>query len=231
MAPRLAPILVVLLVALTTAACYKEPVALTTFPPTGDPTSEPTVSGGPTDLPSGVPTDQPSMPVDSSVPATPRPVATGVGADCVNGWILPASDSAEYGTGMYLIERQMEVTGPWTVDEMRYFVGPDNIWAETPAPSVERWYVKASLTDQDFRGRWLIEKRSDVSFGVVAVAPYSTSGFQTPDWTGFVGDGSPTTYLGLPGQWAGTPYDFVTGTGYNYQPGLPAEASGCMTGT
>jgi hypothetical protein len=212
------PIGAVLLL-LVASACYAEPVALTTFPPT----EAPPLTDQPTDQP--VPTD------GSGAPATPTLVPTGVAAECVNGWAAPPSDNAAYGTGMYLIERQMEVVGPWTVDEMRYFTGPDVFWAETPAPSVERWYVKAALVDQDFSGRWLIEKRNDFDFGVVAVAPYDTAGYQTPDWTAFVGDGSPTTYLGLPGQWTGTPYDFVSGAGYNDQPGLPDEVIGCMSGT
>jgi hypothetical protein len=200
-----------MLLSLVVAACYEEPVVLTTF--------------SPTDLP--IPTDT----TDPGVTPTPGLVTTGVAADCVNGWAAPPDTSPEYGTGMYLIERQMEVVGPWTVDEMRHFIGPDVFWAETPAPFVERWYVKASLTNQDFRGRWLIEKRSDFDYGVVAVAPHDTTGYQAPDWTGFVGDGSPTTYLGLPGQWTGTPYDFVSGGGYNYEPGLPDEVIGCMSGT
>lgn len=219
--PRVCLLLVALLLGVSVAACYEEPVALTTYPPT----EEPQV------------TDQTGLPIPTSgqtsetVTPTPTLAQTGVAADCVNGWAVAPEGSAEFGTAMYLIERQMEVIGPWTVDEVRYFTGPDVLWAETPAPIVERWYVKASLTDQDFRGRWLMERRSDVDFGVVAVAPYETSGYQSPDWTGFVGDGSPTTYLGLPGQWTGTPYDFVSGSGYNYEPGLPDEVIGCLSGT
>jgi hypothetical protein len=64
----------------------------------------------------------------------------------------------------------------------------------------------------------------------VAVAPYESSGFGSPDWTGFTGDGEPQTYLGLPGQWAGTPYDFVSG-GSSAEPGLPADVIGCVSDT
>lgn len=204
--------LLVVMLPFLMAACYEEPVALTTYPPTN--------------LPSTAPGETPAQPEP-----TPTLAMSGVAADCVNGWAAAPEGNAEFGTAMYLIERQMEVVGPWTVDEVRYFTGPDVLWAESPAPLVERWYVKALLTDQDFRGRWLMERRSDIDYGVVAVAPYSTAGYQSPDWTGFVGDGSPTTYLGLPGQWTGTPYDFVSGAGYTDEPGLPTEVIGCMSGT
>jgi hypothetical protein len=186
--------------------CYIEPVALTTHPPTSDP--------GP-----GL---------------TLRPAPEGSGAptaECVDGWISPSSAGQEHGTGIYLIERQMGVSGSWTVAEMRFFLGPDVPWSEAPAPSVKRWYVKASLDGQEFRARWLIEQRSDLDYGVVAVAPYESSGFQSPDWTGFVGEGEPQTYLGLPGQWAGTPYDFVSGGGVAGGAGLPDEAIGCVSDT
>jgi len=193
-----------LVLAVLVGGCYKEPVAITTYPPTGPPAATET-----------------STPVASGEQAT----------DCVNGWIAPSSDNPLSGTAMYLVERQMGVSGSWTIAEMRYFTGPDVAWSETPAPSVDRWYVKASLDGQDFRARWLIEKRSDLVFGVVAVAPYDSTGFASPDWTGFVGDGQPQTYLGLPGQWSGTPYDFVSGAGYSGEPGLPDEVIGCLSDT
>ena len=220
------PLFVVLLLALAAAACYIEPVALTTFPPAEQPTNEQPTAGEP----SGLPTVSPAATPGTVTPTATLPV-TGVAADCVNGWAAAPEGSAEFGTAIYLVERQMEVIGPWAVDEVRYFTGPDVAWAEAPAPLVERWYVKAGRVDVNFRGRWLIERRSDLDFGVVAVAPYDTTGFQAPDWTGFVGDGTPTTYLGLPGQWTGTPYDFVSGNGYNYQQGLPPEVTGCLSGT
>jgi hypothetical protein len=36
---------------------------------------------------------------------------------------------------------------------------------------------------------------------------------------------------GLPGQWSGIPYDFVTGEGDSGQPGLTAEVVGCLDQT
>ncbi len=127
----------------------------------------------------------------------------------------------------------MGVTGPWDVDEMRYFVGPDSPGVIEPVfPAVERWYIKARLAgDPDFRARWLIEKRTDQILGVSAVAPWATSGYESPDWTGFIGEGSPATYTNLPGVWSGIPFDFVTGEGDGGQPGLPDEVVDCLAGT
>ena len=66
---------------------------------------------------------------------------------------------------------------------------------------------------------------------MAAVAPYDSQGFTSPDWTGFVGEGQPQTYLGLPGQWPGTAYDFVSGGRYSGQPGLPDQVVGCLSDT
>ena len=119
------------------------------------------------------------------------------------------------------------------MDELRYFTGPDAPWMIEPHYEVvERWYVKAALAGEpDFRGRWLLEKRTELIKGVSAVAPYETSGYASPDWYGFVGEGPPTNYPGLPGAWVGIPYDFVTGEGDSGQPGLPEEVADCLTGT
>ncbi len=64
-----------------------------------------------------------------------------------------------------------------------------------------------------------------------AVAPWDTTGYESPDWTGFIGDGPPTTYLGLPGQWSGIPFDFVTGEGDSGNAGEPPEIVDCLAGT
>jgi hypothetical protein len=127
----------------------------------------------------------------------------------------------------------MGVPGPWTVDEMRYFTGPDVPWIIDPHfDVVDYWYVKATRTDDSlFHARWLLEYRSADRQGIAAVAPYGTSGYSSPDWTGFTGDGSPQIYTDLPGTWAGVPYDFVTGNGDSGQPGLPDAVVGCLSGT
>jgi hypothetical protein len=122
---------------------------------------------------------------------------------------------------------------PLIVDEMRYFVGPDpdNI-LDPRFENVERWYIKATLSsDPTYRGRWLIEKRTEDRLGVSAVAPYDTVGYQSPDWSGFEGEGAPRAIPGLPGLWSGIQYDFVTGEGDSGFPGLPASQSECLAGT
>ena len=132
-----------------------------------------------------------------------------------------------------MLDAQMQVEGPWTVTEMRYFSGPDVPWILEPHYAVvEYWYVRAALVDDpSFGARWLLEQRTEAIRGVSAVARFDSVGYRSPDWTGFVGEGEPTSYLGLPGQWAGIPYDFATGDGDSGQPGLPDEVVGCLSGT
>jgi len=127
----------------------------------------------------------------------------------------------------------MGLTDQLVVDDIRYFRGPDpdNI-LEPRFENLERWYVKAHLaSDPTYAGRWLVEKRTKTILGVSAVAPFDTTGFQSPDWSGFVGDGAPRAIDGLPGMWGGIQYDFVTGDGDSGVPGLPASQVGCLAGT
>ena len=70
------------------------------------------------------------------------------------------------------------------VVDMRTFVGP-----ESPPDNknylkdIRRWYVKAyAKGDPAFQGRFLVEQRR-FGEGVVAVAPYDTSGFASPNYT------------------------------------------------
>lgn len=185
--------------------CYKEPVALTTHPPGSNPGPGLTLRPGPEG--SGAPT-----------------------AACVNGWTTPDASSDEYDDALEILVEQLGIDGLWQFDSLRYFTGPDTPWNETPADVVERWYMRTALaTNANIRGRFLIERRSEINARVVAVAPYESSGYQSPDWTGFVGDGEAQTYLGLPGKWVGTSYDFVSGAGFTGQPGLPDQVIGCLS--
>jgi hypothetical protein len=209
-----------------------------TLEPTTPPTLEPTPAPTPIDLtPTPGPTPAPTLPPPPSSPPTPQgtaPIALATPwPECVDGWISPAAGSAEYAEGLELIESQMGVTGPWTVDEMRYFTGPDVPWIIDPHfDVVYYWYVRGNLTaDPTFHGRWIVEKRDETRLGVAAVAPYDTDGYESPNWTAFEGDGQPQAYIGLPGEWAGIPYDFVTGEGDGGQPGLPDEVVGCLADT
>ncbi len=172
-----------------------------------------------------------------AVTPAPTPGATSPGATpfegCINGWISPDPAADEYTDGLEILSGYMGVTGPWAVDEMRYFVGPDSPGVIEPFfENVERWYIRGSLeSDPGFRGRFLLEKRTDQILGVSAVAAYESTGYQSPDWTGFIGEGPPTTYLDLPGQWSGIPFDFVTGENDGGMPGLPPEVVDCLAGT
>lgn len=181
--------------------------------------------GGCYEEPVAITTYPPSDPPASGDPQpSPSPPATSgpPTAACVNGWLSPDPAADEHIDALDILVTELGIDGPWQLDGMRYFVGSDG---------VERWYLRGALAnDASFRGRFLLERRSDLDAGVIALAPYESSGFHSPDWTGFVGDGEPQTYLGLPGQWSGTPYDFVTG-GASAQPGLPADIVGCVGDT
>jgi hypothetical protein len=155
----------------------------------------------------------------------------GPAAGCVEGWDAPAAGTKLYQEALDLIAGQMGIDGEFAVDEIRYFLGPDVAWIVEPHfDVVRRWYVKASLVDDpNFRGRWLLEHRDQNRRGISAVAPYDTAGYRSPDWRGFAGEGPPRTIHGLPGQWPGIDYDFVTGEGDSGNRGLPAEVEGCIT--
>jgi hypothetical protein len=173
------------------------------------------------------------------------PVAEGVEAPtatvaCINGWIIP-TDPEQRELPFHVIRRTMEIDGDFHVVDIRYFEGPEGPPTDKPYLShVDRWYVKAWLQgDRSFRGRWLIEERSFGS-GIAAVAPFDTVGFQSPDWVAFQYEGEEAEareYPDLPGTWAGTAYDFVSGryvdTGkpaFRF-PGLPPEVAGCLIDT
>jgi len=170
--------------------------------------------------------------------STPTPSGTAAQGgqpsdDCIAGWTSPSPGSPEYEDGMQILAGFMGQEGSWQVEEMRHFTGPDAPWIIEPRYEVvHRWYIRAGLADDpEYRGRWLVELRTDRINGVAAVAPYESEGYRAPDWRGFVGDGPPTTYPGLPGRWSGIEYDFVTGDGDHGMPGLPDEVVGCLDGT
>jgi hypothetical protein len=213
-----------LVVALASAACTSDQADdATAGPATGaasGPTPVETVTT-PSPTPAAIP-DQP--------PATRGPVAS----DCVEGWVTPRVDSAGYRTPLRVIRRVTGETGLEVVD-MRAFDGPESPPSDKGyLLNVGRWYVKAfAKADQAFQGRFLIEART-YGIGLVAVAPYDTNGFRSPDWTGFQfdsGDTQPKAYPRLPGTWSGVPYDFVDGGAGLEMPGLPNEVAGCLSGT
>ena len=92
--------------------------------------------------------------------------------------------------------------------DMRYFEGPESPPSDKGyLLNVERWYVKLySPSDLRFQGRFLVESR-EFGEGLVAVAPFDTDGFRSPDWSGFQwngGDRAAHPYPGLPGRWRGS---------------------------
>jgi hypothetical protein len=187
---------------------------------------------GPT--PSATESASPLTPSSTSPSASAPTLPSGPPAPgCARGWRTLAADDPLTVEALHLIADQMGITGPFTVDEIRYFEGPDSPGVIEPRfDPVRRWYVKAALrADPTFRGRWLVESREPGREGISAVAPYASVGYTSPDWRGFEGDGAPRVIAGLPGEWAGVDYDFVTGEGDNGQRGLPPEVEGCLAGT
>ncbi|HKE98772.1 MAG TPA: serine/threonine-protein kinase [Actinomycetes bacterium] len=167
-------------------------------------------------------------------PPASRPAAAGVdlagggstggevAASCVNGWTTPVRGTAVRRRAFEAMRTRLGVRGLYTVSEMRYFTGGDGS---------ARWYVRTTLLGgRPWRARWLIQQPPDGDPVVAAVAPAGTHGLRSPDWRGFQGEGPPRSYDGLPGRYAGVPYDFVTGAD-GRSPGLPADVRGCLAGS
>ena len=178
------------------------------------------------------PTASPTPPaLPEEPPATQGPVA----ADCVDGWVTPPRDSHLYLEPLRVIRRMTGVRGPLEVVDLRSFEGPESPPSDKGyLLDIQRWYVKAFAKDDlSFQGRFLVESR-EFGTGLVAVAPYDTNGFRSPDWVGFQfdsGDPQARAYPGLPGLWAGVPYDFVAGGAGLQILGLPDEVVGCLSAT
>lgn len=211
----------VVVVALSLAACTGD--AEPDVPPTSSAVT-PISGSGPTASPT-----PPALPEEP--PATRGPVA----GDCVNGWVTPKRGSHRYAEPLRVIRLVTGVRGPLVVVDLRTFEGPESPPSDKGyLLDVRRWYVKA-FAEQDlaFQGRFFVESRV-FGTGLVAVAPYDTNGFRSPDWVGFQFDSAnplARSYPGLPGRWAGVPYDFVSGGAGLEIPGLPDEVVGCMSAT
>jgi hypothetical protein len=149
---------------------------------------------------------------------------------CIDGWTSPDPGTALYEEGLGILSGFFALSGLIEVAEIRYFTGPEVPWVfDPPSDVVRRWYLKVALVDDpEWRGRFILEWRTDLINGVSAAAPYDTTGYQSPDWRAFVGEGPFRVVPGLPGLWSGIEYDFVTGEGDTGNPGLPAEVEGCL---
>jgi hypothetical protein len=188
------------------------------------------------ETPSITPAESPTVasPTPPALPDEPPPTRGEVASDCENGWATPREGSSRYGLPLGVIRRATAIDGPLVVVDMRYFEGPES----PPSDKgyllvVQRWYVKLYAEhDLSFQGRFLVERRR-FGRGLVAVAPYDSTGFRSPDWIGFQYESSDPQdryYEGLPGLWSGIAYDFVRGdpdAGLSI-PGLPEQVAGCL---
>jgi hypothetical protein len=180
----------------------------------------------------GSPSASPTPPALPVIP--PATVGAPVGS-CENGWATPASGTPPFTDPLGIIRRTTGVKGPLVVVDMRRFTGPESPPSDQGyLLEVERWYIKLYAEDDiSFQGRFLVESRR-FGRGLVAVAPYDTEGFRSPDWIGFQFDSGDITrrgYPGLPGRWSGIPYNFVQGGAGLKIPGLSDEVRGCLDGT
>jgi hypothetical protein len=198
-----------------------------------DPTPPaPSTSSPIASLTPGSPVASPTPPALPIVPPATSGPPTG---DCDQGWATPKSETPPFTEPLGIIRRTTGVKGPLVVVDMRRFFGPESPPSDQGyLLEIERWYIKLYAEDDiAFQGRFLVEARR-FGRGLVAVAPYDTEGFRSPDWVGFQFDSENTamkSYPGLPGRWSGTPYDFVRGGAGLKIPGLPDEVLGCLAGT
>jgi len=153
----------------------------------------------------------------------------------VNGWRAPAEGNTLYDLPLRVIRSATGVRGRLVVIHMRYFEGPESPPSDKGYLAVvRRWYVRGyAKNDTAFQARFLVESR-EFGEGLVAVAPYDSTDFRSPDWRGFQYNESelePRPIRGLPGEWAGIAYDFVEGGAGLRISGLPDAVEGCLDGS
>jgi hypothetical protein len=203
--------------------------------PRVDASGSESASGSSPTTPSVVPTPSSATPTPPAVPTGSLPRKGEQSATCVNGWVTPQSDSHVFTDPLGVIRRTTGVQGPLVVVDMRFFVGPESPPSDKGyLLDIQRWYIKLYAKDDlSFQGRFLVEFRR-FGRGLSAVAPYDTSGWQSPDWRGFQyasEDHSNRDIPGLPGTWSGVEYDYVKGGAGITIPGLPDQVVGCLSGT
>jgi hypothetical protein len=178
----------------------------------------------------------PPSPTEPAVPDRPPATRGTPSPTCIEGWRTPRPGTPMFTDPLGIIRRTSPVDGDFVVVDMRMFVGPES----PPSPDkgylqdITRWYIKLYVeSDWSYAGRFIVESRL-FGRGLAAVAPYDSTGFRSPAWTGFQWDSADTearAYPGLPGLWKGIPYDFVRGGAGLEIPGLPDEVAGCLDGT
>jgi hypothetical protein len=99
---------------------------------------------------------------------------------CVNGWFTPERGSPLRGAVLDMM--RVRRSQRFIIEEMRYFVGPEDAEVLGARGDVERWYVKASTdTEPRWRQRWLI-RRAALGSGVDAIAPFDSTGYGPGIW-------------------------------------------------
>ncbi|HWO08862.1 MAG TPA: hypothetical protein VNN80_05260, partial [Polyangiaceae bacterium] len=164
----------------------------------------------------------PSEPVPSP-PAVPgRPATAGAPSPtCVKGWVAPERGSSLRSAVLNMLRSRPGER--FVVEEMRYFVGPEDADVVDPRGNVERWYVKAySELEPRRRQRWLV-RRAAIGSGVDAVAPYESKGYGPSIWRR-----PDTPDEGLADPFAHPCRDARPGERCM---GLPREVLGCLAGT
>ncbi|HTV24360.1 MAG TPA: hypothetical protein VMG12_36960 [Polyangiaceae bacterium] len=161
--------------------------------------------------------------VPDATPPSPAAAASPGAASgtCVNGWTTPERGSALRGAVLDMMRVQKGER--FVVEEMRYFVGPEDAEVLGVRGDVERWYVKATTeTEPKRRQRWLV-RRAKIGSGIDAVAPFESTGYGPGTWRRpDANDPSLADPFERPCQ--GTkPGDKCMG--------LPREVLGCLAGT
>lgn len=171
-------------------------------------------------------TPPPTTAAATPTKTTPPKLKAGKASpSCVSGWKEPAPGTPLRKKPLDLLRQMQGLDKEFHVVDLRYFTGPDDAnlspGSKQKTP-VERWYGQVVYTGKpDFLIRFLAVRRT-VGEGIVAVADYTTTGFSSPDWYGFDGEGGKSTYPGLPGKWPGQPYDYVDAGE------LPPQVRGCL---
>ena len=140
---------------------------------------------------------------------------------CVQGWSAPPRGSALRKAALDMMRTTPNEL--FLVDEIRYFVGPEDADVVDRRREVERWYIKARTDSQpERRQRWLV-RRAAAGSGIDAVAPYDSQGYGPGVW--MRGDAVDPSFAD-PFQ---RPCNIAPNQGRCM--GLPREVLGCLSGT
>lgn len=182
-----------------------------------------------------------ATPSTNAAPTTTLP-SGAASATCVNGWITPTPGTALRTDPLDMIRGSLGLGAGdlFVVDDMRYFVGPEDVEVMAPRRDVEHWYVKASLqADPAVAGRWMV-RRINIGQGVAYTADYTSTGYEPGTWVGYEGEGAEYEPFNPPCTATHGPYctcDWgVSGcscsdTDHPICTGPPPEIMGCLNGT